>query len=134
MSPEPHDQQPAEQPKPRRRWWLIAVPAVLVAGGAVWLVVALLTPGTFTVEGQLKFRTNCDNEGVQVEILDRESNPLAVGKLVEDKRNPCLVSFTVPNVPAGEDLYGVRVGDGRLGGVMWKTEAELRSGEGLTTG
>lgn len=126
---EHQDHQP-EQPRPRRRWWLIAIPAVAVAAGVAWLVVALLTPDTFTVEGTLKVRTNCNGNGAQIEILNRESQPLAVGKLVADQRNPCLMAFSVPDVPSGEDLYGVRVGNGKLG-VVWNSEAELRDGINL---
>jgi hypothetical protein len=127
------DQHNQPDQRPRRRWWLFAVPAVVVAAGAVWLAVALLTPDQFTVDGTLKLRTNCAADGVQVEIIDRESQPLAVGKLVENPANPCELSFTVADVPDGEPLYGVRVGSEERG-TVWKSEAELRDGISLKIG
>lgn len=135
MSPEPHDQ-PAEQPRTRRRWWLFAIPAVLVVAGVAWLAVALLTPGTFTVQGEVSIYPTCGGDlavGGQVAILNRASEPLAVGSLAQGPEDACHRTFVVPDVPAGEDLYGVRVG-GERRDVLWKTEAELRQGVSLSIG
>lgn len=135
MSFDQQNQQRA-QPQPRRRWWLIAVPAIAVVAGLVWLAVALLMPDRFTVNGELTAKSRCGGDiaiGGQVAILNRASEPLAVGRLAQGPGGTCKRTFTVSDVPAGEDLYGVRVGsDDR--GVVWKSETELRNGVSLTIG
>lgn len=139
MSPEQQDQQPVEEPRPhrrRRRWWLLAVPAVVVVAGVAWLVVALLTPSTFTVNGEVSIYPTCGGDvavGGQVVILDKASEPLAVGSLAQAPGSACKRTFSVPGVPAGEETYGVRVGDEQRG-VVWHSEAELRGGVHLKIG
>lgn len=134
MSPE-LDSHPADSP--RRRWWPIAAVVAVVLVGAAGLTMWLLTPGTLTVNAEVSINNGCTSddlaEGAQVEILDSASKVLAVGKLAAVGDSACKRTFVVPDVPVGEDLYGVRVGREERG-LLWKTEAELRSGLSLTIG
>jgi hypothetical protein len=130
------DQHSQPDQRPRRRWWLLVIPAVVVVAGAVWLTVALLTPDRFTVHGDVKISPTCGGDlaiGGQVAILNRASEPLAVGTLTEVPEGSCERRFSIPDVPGGEPLYGVRVGSEERG-VVWKSEAELRDGVSLSIG
>lgn len=68
--------------------------------------------------------------GAQVEVINQKNEVLAVGNL--DNTGPdCQFWSLIKGVPAGEKLYGVKVGNANRG-VIWKTEDEARGGGGWT--
>ena len=130
MSPEPHRQQP-----PRRHRWLVDV-AVLVAALVVAGVLLLLWPRPFTVRGMVDIEGDCSaagysdiQAGEQVEVLNEQNDVIGVGRLV-DGEQPCRWRFTVKDVPAGEDRYGIRLGNANRG-VLWHDEDKARAGVSL---
>ena len=138
MSSDQQDQQSTEEPRPRRRWWLIAISIVVALAGVAWGAVWLLTPDRFTVNGSVELKYPCTGagysdvrDGAQVEIVNKGNEVIGVGRLAPYV--PCSWSFYVNDVPAGEDLYGVRVGN-QARGVLWKTETEARKVVSLTLG
>jgi len=69
--------------------------------------------------------------GAQVEVTAQNGDVLGVGTLTPyanpDEPNSCKRSFDVPNVPSGQALYGVHVGNANRG-VIWKNEADAGGG------
>lgn len=122
-------------PPPRRRRWLGDI-AWLVAALVVTGVVLLLWPRPFTVRGMVDIEGDCSAAGYsdiqaggQVEVLNEQNEVLGVGRLV-DGEQPCRWRFTVKDVPAGEDRYGIRLGNANRG-VLWHDEDKARAGVSL---
>lgn len=111
----------------------LALPAiavlVLFGGVAAWTYLF----DDFDLSGTLTIRSDrCGSDGfsdirdgAQVQVTDDANKVLAVGRLRQT--DTCEFAFTVPDVPPGEDLYGVKVGNAFRGSV-WGTEDQARAG------
>lgn len=94
---------------------------------------------TFTVRGTQTVTcvSYCEgyrdfHDGAQATLVNEQQAVLSVATLSES--GPGVYSFTFTNVPRGEKLYGVHVGNVNRG-VIWKTEDQLRTeGIDLTIG
>jgi hypothetical protein len=75
--------------------------------------------------------------GAEVDVLDSAGKVLGIGNLqtpaIGDDAESCSYAFTVAAVPAGQKIYGVRVGN-TARGVVHFTEAQLFDGPELTLG
>ncbi|WP_197320147.1 hypothetical protein [Saccharomonospora sp. NB11] len=120
--------------------WLVIGAVVAVAGIALALVLAL-TPGTITVSGTMTVHGYGGigyqdiHDGAQVEVVNSKREVIALGRL-ESSVGSGEFSFTIPDVPADEDRYGVTVGNVHRG-IVWADEADVIDGTlyfGLTLG
>lgn len=135
--PQPYPASPQSAPNRRRRVrigaWVAA--AAVVATGVTTAIVLAADPGTLDVRGTLTLfdgGTHVDDladsgewvcagdggysdiaAGAQVTIYDNHAAILAAGVLaagVQDTTgSTCIFTFTVPEVPAGHDIYQVEV-------------------------
>lgn len=86
--------------------------------------------GMLDVEGDCSAAGYSDIQaGEQVEVLNEGNDVIGVGRLVDGEQS-CRWRFTVTGVPAGEDRYGVRLGNANRG-VLWHNEDEARAGVSL---
>lgn len=67
--------------------------------------------------------------GSEVDVVDGSNKVLAVGNLEDgvETASGCEFDFTIADVPNGEKLYGVKVGNGNRG-VVHFSKAQLFSG------
>jgi hypothetical protein len=91
--------------------------------------------GTMTVLGRCGSGGYTDIElGSQVEIVNQDNKVLAVTNLQAGSGGACSFKFTVIGVPAGERLYGAKIGNANRG-VIWHSEQEAKlEGFHLTLG
>lgn len=90
----------------------------------------------FDVSGTLTIREDrCGSDGfsdihngAQVQVTNGAGEILGVGRLRQG--SSCEFAFTVPDVPPGENLYGVRVGNA-FRGTVWGSEKQARDGVSL---
>ncbi|GLZ29758.1 hypothetical protein Lesp02_19480 [Lentzea sp. NBRC 105346] len=133
----------AEQPKARRRWPVFLVGAVLLlAAGGIGFGLGRATvqnnSEAFAVTGTIDV-PKCQSSGyddvrvgAQVVITNQQNAVLGATSL--KAKGVCLFEFSIPEIPSGERMYGVHVGNSNRG-IIWKTEAEARSeGFHLTLG
>lgn len=134
---------PQEPPPSRRQIVKWAVPVVIALIGIVGLGGYMLYDkfADFTVEGSLEIMDGrCDSagfrdirDGAQVEVRNKSGDVLGAGVLRKKAPSSCTYNFSVADVPAGEDLYGVHVGLEHRG-TIWGTEDEARNGIRMTLG
>lgn len=134
--------QPPATPTAGRWKWLIPLVVVLVVGVGVGGYLAVRAFSDFTITGRIVINEKtCDlrgyqdvSEGAQVQVVSQSNEVLGVGTLsrVWGERL-CTYRFTIPDVPSGERLYGVRMGNTNRG-TLWKNEDEVRRGVELSLG
>ncbi|TCO52396.1 hypothetical protein [Actinocrispum wychmicini] len=72
--------------------------------------------------------------GSQVEIVNQKNEVLAHGTLARSSETTkCAFSASVTDIPAGEKMYGAKMGNANRG-VIWKNETEARNGWALSLG
>lgn len=120
----------------RKKLFTFVALLVVVVAGAVWI--ALASTSTFTITGKLAVDSGCGtggysdlHDGTEVELVNSKNEVLRVTHL--NVTGVCLFEFTLDEVPTGEDLYGVHIGNNNRG-VTWKTEEEAREGYSLGIG
>lgn len=136
---------------PRRLLAIIAGVVLAITGGTITLVLTLSEPDTFTVHGTLSVFGGCGMgyggfsdlaAGAQVVVFDSHRTVLGTGTLERSDDTgtsdvsslpECTFTFTVADIPAGLERYGVHVGN-RNRGVIWQSEAEARTGFYLSIG
>jgi hypothetical protein len=145
----PVTQEPSTHAEAARRgngriWLAVAVAAALLAAGGVYL---LVRPTTFDAQGALRLqdpetiRARCAGQGgyvdirigAQVVVTDADEKTVGIGRLdaSANKGLYCEYSFTVRDVPAGLDFYGVEVS--KRSRVQY-SEEQLRAGVTLSLG
>lgn len=150
MQHQPMPYYPRPRPKRHLTPWIVLSVAVVAAVTSITLAAtgvftlhrdqpaapapaAPVVATTFAVHGTVTLACpSCPGysdigDGAQVEILDRANTVLAVGVLDPDTDVFSRTrTFTVPDVPTGEGMYGVHVGNINRG-VIWESEAQAAS-------
>lgn len=146
QSPSTPDWSPPPQPPAppaTGRWkWIVPLIVVLIVGVGVGGYLAVGAFSDFTLTGRLVVNEKtCTSrgyqdisEGAQVQVVSQSNEVLGVGVLTREwSERLCTYRFTIPDVPSGERLYGVRMGNSNRG-TLWKTEDDARRGVEMTLG
>lgn len=139
----------AANPKPKRRYWVLLAGALVALAAITFAAVTYFLPrsfdvtGTFVLVGEDHFDSGAGcrgnggyrdiGPGVSVVVTGKAGNTIAIGELGSGEvlGGTCTFPFTVADVPAGEDFYGIEVSHrGRL----QYTEAKMREPLALTLG
>lgn len=117
----------------RKRLVTVLTVTAIVLAGMVALVLHFSAAKPFPIHGLLIVDGTCGtggfsdiHTGAQVELTNKKGDVLAIANLERVGGGYCKFSFDLPDVPAGEGLYGVHVGNNNRG-VLWKTEDEARN-------
>lgn len=122
----------------RKKFFTVVTVLVVAIAGAVWI--ALASTSTFTITGTLEVDLDLGcgkggysdlHDGTEVELINSKNEVLRTAEL--EVAGVCQFEFTLTEVPTGENLYGVRLGNGHRG-TTWKTEDEAREGFMLGVG
>ncbi|MFD9891657.1 hypothetical protein ACFWY9_20150 [Amycolatopsis sp. NPDC059027] len=110
------------------RQTVLGLVAVLVVAAAIVARLVLWTsaPALFTIAGTVKAAQCAAGPApeVPVEVVGPDGTLLSVGTA---QRQACSTRFSVPDVPAGQGRYGIRI-EGLGDQVHWKDEDESRAG------